>query len=386
MSQALSRGQLTWFLPPGFCIVLVVVAGFLLLPRRRGGALPEAAELTRVAILTVDYCVVFEYRARGALRAVDGASFEVPDGARRRPRRRVGLRQDDLGPGDHRRDGLNARRAGGASPSRAGARRPRYPSAAAVARHCLRAAERHELARSGLHGSGVSSRRCSPSAAATQTRAAASAGARCCSAWSGLHRSAAPPITRISSPAACASAPRSRWRWRCPPASSSPTSRSPRSTSSSSARCWTSPLAFSFELALAMILVTHDISVVAYVCDRMVVMYAGKVVDGADRRGARAPPRHPYTMGLTNAFPDLVSGRCGPSSRSRGSPPDLLDPPKGCRFSPRCPVRACPLCSVFVGARPRGGRASHRVRPAIASHEAPALREARSGTATWQFS
>ena len=81
------RAAVAWFLPPGFCIVLVVVAGSSL-SRRRGGALPEAAELTRVAILAVDALVV-EYRTRAvALRAVDGASFEVPEG-RRRPRRRV---------------------------------------------------------------------------------------------------------------------------------------------------------------------------------------------------------------------------------------------------------------------------------------------------------
>jgi len=135
------------------------------------------------------------------------------------------------------------------------------------------------------------------------------------------------------------------------------------------------------ELALAMILVTHDISVVAYVCDRMVVMYAGKVVEDGATVEVLERPRHPYTMGLTNAFPDL--DRAGAALVSiEGSPPDLLDPPRGCRFSPRCPF-ALPLCSAVEPVLEAEG--AHRV-ACHRSHEAPALRERAWETATWQFS
>ncbi|MBM3568089.1 MAG: ABC transporter ATP-binding protein [Alphaproteobacteria bacterium] len=89
-------------------------------------------------------------------------------------------------------------------------------------------------------------------------------------------------------------------------------------------------------LGLSMILVTHDISVVAYVCDRVVVMYAGQVVESGSAAAVLARPFHPYTMGLNNAFPDLQSS-AGLLVPIEGAPPDLAAPPGGCRFAPRCP-------------------------------------------------
>lgn len=91
------------------------------------------------------------------------------------------------------------------------------------------------------------------------------------------------------------------------------------------------------QLGLSVIMVTHDISVVAYVCDRTVVMYAGKVVENCDTATLLNEPLHPYTMGLKNAFPDLKSAGSGILTPIAGSPPDLSDPPKGCRFAARCP-------------------------------------------------
>ncbi len=89
-------------------------------------------------------------------------------------------------------------------------------------------------------------------------------------------------------------------------------------------------------LGLSMILVTHDISVVAYVCDLIVVMYAGKIVEQGAAGDVLERPHHPYTMGLTNAFPDLERS-AGQLTSIEGDPPDLLEPPVGCRFAPRCP-------------------------------------------------
>ena len=89
-------------------------------------------------------------------------------------------------------------------------------------------------------------------------------------------------------------------------------------------------------LQLSMIMVTHDVSVVAYVCDTVVVMYAGQVVETGPVAQVLGSPLHPYTMGLTRAFPDL-SQNIGLLRPIEGSPPDLLAPPRGCRFAERCP-------------------------------------------------
>ena len=89
-------------------------------------------------------------------------------------------------------------------------------------------------------------------------------------------------------------------------------------------------------LHLAMIMVTHDVSVVAYICDTVVVMYAGQVVETGPVGQVLDRPLHPYTMGLTRAFPDLGQ-HIGVLRPIEGSPPDLLKPPAGCRFAERCP-------------------------------------------------
>ncbi len=90
------------------------------------------------------------------------------------------------------------------------------------------------------------------------------------------------------------------------------------------------------KLSLSMILVTHDISVVAYLTDKVVVMYAGRIVEHGPTVDVLERPRHPYMMGLNNAFPDL-EGETHDLVPIDGSPPDLASPPPGCRFQPRCP-------------------------------------------------
>ncbi|MEL6207952.1 MAG: ABC transporter ATP-binding protein [Pseudomonadota bacterium] len=131
-------------------------------------------------------------------------------------------------------------------------------------------------------------------------------------------------------------------------------------------------------LNLSVILVTHDISVVAYVCDYVVVMYAGKVVEAGPVADVLAEPSHPYTMGLYNAFPELA-GDERDLSPIEGSPPDLLHPPEGCRFRQRCPFAtgAChtepPEIDVGAGHRALCHRAG----------EAPALRAEARRAETW---
>ena len=90
------------------------------------------------------------------------------------------------------------------------------------------------------------------------------------------------------------------------------------------------------EMNLSMLFITHDLSVIAQTCDRCAIMYAGKIVEIADIESIFLEYLHPYTKALINAFPDIRSGKkiIGIS----GSPPNLINPPLGCRFHPRCPL------------------------------------------------
>ncbi len=90
------------------------------------------------------------------------------------------------------------------------------------------------------------------------------------------------------------------------------------------------------ELNLTVMLITHDISVVAQVCDSVSVMYAGRIVEQAAAEPFFSSPAHPYSLGLQQAFPNLARPRDVLVS-IEGYPPDLREPPSGCRFAERCP-------------------------------------------------
>jgi oligopeptide/dipeptide ABC transporter ATP-binding protein len=89
------------------------------------------------------------------------------------------------------------------------------------------------------------------------------------------------------------------------------------------------------ERDLAVVLVTHDLGVVAGHADRIVVMYAGRIVEEGTVDDVFASPRHPYTRGLLAAVPAVSRGR-GALTPIPGSPPNLLAVPEGCAFHPRC--------------------------------------------------
>jgi peptide/nickel transport system ATP-binding protein len=88
---------------------------------------------------------------------------------------------------------------------------------------------------------------------------------------------------------------------------------------------------------LSILFVTHDVSVLAKICDRIYIMYAGKVVETGKTRDLLKNPLHPYTIGLKRSFPNLYHYADRLVSIP-GSPPNLLSPPSGCRFYERCPM------------------------------------------------
>jgi len=96
------------------------------------------------------------------------------------------------------------------------------------------------------------------------------------------------------------------------------------------------------EFGMALVLISHDLAVIGEMCDRVAVMYAGRIVETAPSRTLFAAPRHPYTRALLDALPPVGGAR----ERLRAIPGGVPDPrrlPPGCAFAPRCPdaIAAC---------------------------------------------
>ncbi len=111
------------------------------------------------------------------------------------------------------------------------------------------------------------------------------------------------------------------------------------------------------ELDTAIVLITHDLGVVAEVTDDIAVMYAGRIVEKAPKGAIFAAPEHPYTWGLLRSIPRLDSPRDEELVPIPGRPPSLINPPPGCSFHPRCPyvreahTRVDPALEPVPGAR-----------------------------------
>lgn len=91
------------------------------------------------------------------------------------------------------------------------------------------------------------------------------------------------------------------------------------------------------ETNVALLFVTHDLGIVAKMCNRVAVMYAGQIVESGTTLALFTQPRHPYTRALLNCLPTLSGGR-EPLASIEGQPPDLAQLPPGCSFAPRCPL------------------------------------------------
>ncbi len=101
------------------------------------------------------------------------------------------------------------------------------------------------------------------------------------------------------------------------------------------------------QLGMSMIMITHDLSIIAETCDRVVVMYAGKVAEIGPVAEIIKNHHHPYTEKLIKAFPDIYGEREMVASIP-GVPPNLIDPPKGCLFAPRCHKKIGKICDEVV--------------------------------------
>jgi oligopeptide/dipeptide ABC transporter ATP-binding protein len=101
---------------------------------------------------------------------------------------------------------------------------------------------------------------------------------------------------------------------------------------------------------LAILYISHDLGVVARVCDRVTVMYAGRVVETAPTDALFARPAHPYTEALLQAVPDVRAGRTERLASIPGQPPSIYALPAGCPFVPRCPVALAACADRFPDA------------------------------------
>jgi peptide/nickel transport system ATP-binding protein len=112
-------------------------------------------------------------------------------------------------------------------------------------------------------------------------------------------------------------------------------------------------------LDLAMIVISHDLSMIAEICDKIAIMYAGKIVEHGDVVSVYKEAEHPYTEKLITAFPSVLGPKTELSS-IHGFPPDLLIPPSGCRFHPRCPY-TMEICKTSEPKLIETGRKGHYV-------------------------
>ncbi|MGH3477400.1 MAG: ABC transporter ATP-binding protein [Jiangellaceae bacterium] len=122
----------------------------------------------------------------------------------------------------------------------------------------------------------------------------------------------------------------------------------------------------------ALVMITHDLGVIAGLCDTVHVMYGGRVVESAGRRELFAEPRHPYTGGLLASVPRLDAPRGAPLHPIPGSPTDLLPWSEGCAFAPRCPNRVEPCTERPPDLESADSRELRCYNPLVAAEEVPA--------------
>ena len=109
------------------------------------------------------------------------------------------------------------------------------------------------------------------------------------------------------------------------------------------------------EFGLTYLFISHDLNVVQYLSDRVLVMYLGKIVELGDVDAIYGDPRHPYTRALLSARPSMDPRKRTKEAPIQGDPPNPIDPPSGCRFRTRCPF-AEDVCARVEPALSETGR------------------------------
>jgi oligopeptide/dipeptide ABC transporter ATP-binding protein len=130
----------------------------------------------------------------------------------------------------------------------------------------------------------------------------------------------------------------------------------------------------------AVVLITHDLGVVAQVADRVAVMYAGRLVEEGTAQAVFALPRHPYTRGLLGSIPRADRSRIDRLVAIPGQPPSMTAPDAGCAFRVRCPL-ARPACEERPELEDRGGGPLHRDACLRSAEPVAVPEEALGGTA-----
>ncbi len=115
------------------------------------------------------------------------------------------------------------------------------------------------------------------------------------------------------------------------------------------------------EMGMSLVVITHDLAVIAELCDRVMIMYLGKDVESAPAKELFRNPKHPYTIGLLKSVPELGEGKSQEIAPIAGSVPGPYDRPQGCHFHPRCPECIPGVCDVTYPPQVEVGP-DHRVR------------------------
>ncbi|HET6447462.1 MAG TPA: ABC transporter ATP-binding protein [Conexibacter sp.] len=136
------------------------------------------------------------------------------------------------------------------------------------------------------------------------------------------------------------------------------------------------------ELGMAMVLITHDLGVVAETADEVAVMYAGRIVEQAPAAELFAAPQHPYTWGLLRSMPRLDAPAGAELVAIPGRPPSLIHPPSGCRFHPRCPYVRERHRELDPSLEPIASASGHRVACLLSETERRAIWERLATGAT----
>ncbi|HYM54196.1 MAG TPA: ABC transporter ATP-binding protein, partial [Solirubrobacteraceae bacterium] len=123
------------------------------------------------------------------------------------------------------------------------------------------------------------------------------------------------------------------------------------------------------ELGMAILIITHDLGVVAEMAEEIAVMYAGRIVERASAELVFSRPQHPYTWGLLHSIPTLSGPREAQLTPIPGSPPSLIDRPSGCHFHPRCPYAQPDHARIDPALEPVPGEPGHHVACLLAVEE-----------------